>query len=79
MSSIRTLVHSLILALCFSSAALAVTPPAQQVNINTADSENKTAYSIAVINGHVEIAKLLMEDRRFLALFPTPDMLLGNE
>jgi competence protein ComEA len=38
MSSIRNLVHTLILALCFSSAALAVTPPAQQVNINTADA-----------------------------------------
>jgi len=38
MSSIRTLVHSLILALCFSQAALAVNPTAQQVNINTADA-----------------------------------------
>ena len=38
MSSIRRLVHTLILALCFSHAALAVSPPAQQVNINTADA-----------------------------------------
>lgn len=38
MSSIRNLVHTLILALCFSSAAMAVSPPAQQVNINTADA-----------------------------------------
>ncbi|WP_297800638.1 ComEA family DNA-binding protein [Arenimonas sp. GDDSR-1] len=38
MLSIRNLVHTLILALCFSSAAMAVTPTAQQVNINTADA-----------------------------------------
>ena len=38
MSHIRHLLQSLVLALCFSQAALAVNPPAQQVNINTADA-----------------------------------------
>ena len=38
MSHIRHLLQSLVLALCFSQAALAVSPPAQQVNINTADA-----------------------------------------
>lgn len=38
MSHIRHLLQSLVLALCFSQAVLAVSPPAQQVNINTADA-----------------------------------------